>query len=240
MIRKSTIPQNHSIRSTAKDINGRVMLLMATKKVDPAGGVKGRKDDVKSHLHSTYKLPRIVLPNFDGQLQGWNGFWLEYKEAVHNNDSLTSTQKLAYLRQCMSTSKLKDLLMPSTKNPSRYEDLVVMLQERYDKPRKLHTFHSKALVDLPICRNTAEELLDQADRLQRLVDGLTDLGQWDIHSIATSIGVPTLPPVLQTEWETLTQDEVQVPPVKKLINFMRKKSSNICQLGKKGDPAPLV
>ena len=219
VIRNSTIPETHSLRTVAKEINGRVILLMATKKVEPAGGGA----DVKPHLHSSYKLPRIELPQFDGQLQRWNGFWIEFEEAVHNNNSLSPTQKLTYLRQCMGTANLKELLLPTSKDPARYSELITMLKKRYDKPRKLHHLHSRALAELPTCKNTAEDLLAGGDRLHKAVAVLVDLDQSDVHSIGTSLGVSTLPPVLQTEWETLTQGQEQVPPVEQLIAFMRQK-----------------
>ena len=96
-----------------------------------------------------------------------------------------------------------------------------MLKRGYDKPRKLHQLHSRTLAELPVCRNTAEDLLAGGDRLHKAVAGLVDLGKADVHSIGTSLGVSTLPPILQTEWETLTQEQEKVPPVDELIAFMR-------------------
>ena len=221
VLRKSTIPENHNLRKVAKEMNGRIILLMATKKVESAGGVAGGVSDVKPHVSSAYKLPKFELPKFDGNLEKWNGFWVEFEEAVHNNESLSQTQKLTYLRQCIVSPSLKELLLPTSKDPGVYAELVAMLKRGYDKPRKLHQLHSRTLAELPVCRNTAEDLLAGGDRLHKAVAGLVDLGKADVHSIGTSLGVSTLPPILQTEWETLTQEQEKVPPVDELIAFMR-------------------
>ena len=183
VLRKSTIPENHNLRKVAKEMNGRIILLMATKKVESAGGVAGGVSDVKPHVSSAYKLPKIELPKFDGNLEKWNGFWVEFEEAVHNNESLSQTQKLTYLRQCIVSPSLKELLLPTSKDPGVYAALVAMLKRRYDKPRKLHQLHSRALAELPVCRNTADDLLAGGDRLHKAVAGLVDLGQADVHSL---------------------------------------------------------
>ena len=229
VLRESTIPEGHQLRKMAKEINSRIIDLTATEKVEATGG-DGKFGPGKSVFPEAYKVPRIDLPKFNGVLERWNPFWLLFSEVVDENPAFTQTQKLTYLRQCITSQDLKDLLMPTSKDPGVYQQVVLMLKDRYDKPRKLHELYSRNLADLPVCRNTAEDLLAGGDRLYKAVAGLVDLGQFDVNTIGTSLGVCTLPPTLQTEWETLTQDQVKVPPVSELIAFMRKKSSNICKV----------
>ena len=215
------------------------MDLTATKKVESRIG-EDHKDGVggKPAFRVAWKIPRIDLPKFDGALSSWNNFWIQFEESVHNNACLTKTQKLSYLRQCVVSQSVKELLLPGAKYPGKYDSLVAMLRSRYDKPRKLHAMFCEKLASLPACRNTAEDLLEGGDRLHKLVDGLVILGQIDIHSIATSLGVATLPVALQTEWNTLTKGQKGVPPVEELITFMREKSDSMCSVGKKtGEPA---
>ena len=137
----------------------------------------------------------------------------------------------------MVSQSVKVLLLPGTKDPGVYDDLVKMLKARYDKPRKLHAMYCRTLAGLPACKNTSEDLLAGGDRLHKAVAGLVGLGQIDVYSIATSLGADTLPPTLKTEWETVTKDQKGVPPVEELVAFMREKSDSICTLGKKGEPA---
>ena len=198
--------------------------------------------DTKTFAKSkaAYKLPKIILPPFDGELHNWNGFWVDFNESVHKNVDLSNTERLYYLRQCMKTPALKSLLVTNSKNQDIYLELLETLQKRYDLPRKLHILHSRVLADLSVCKNQAEDLLEGADRIHKAVAGLMDLEQWDVKSIATSLGVNTLPSVLRTEWETLTEKEKAVPNVDRLVEFMRQKAANISHVAKKGDPAPLV
>ena len=158
---------------------------------------------------------------------------------MHNNVTLTQTQKLSYLRQCITSQSVKELLLPESRDPGVYDELVKMLKRRYDKPRKLHQMYCKTLAELPVCRNNADELLAGGDRLHKVVAGLVSLGQIDVYSIATSLGVATLPPLLQSEWETLTKDQKGVPHVDQLVSFMRERSDAVCTLDKKGEPASI-
>ena len=180
-------------------------------------------------------MQKIDLPKFDGTLEKWNHFWIQYEESIHNNESLTKTQKLSYLRQCVVSQTVKDLLLPGSKDPGVYDGLVKMLHRRYDKPRKLHELYCERLVNLPMCKGTAEDLLAAGDRLHKLVDGLVTLGQTDIQSIATSLDVATLPIPLQTEWNTLTKGQKGVPSIEEFITFLREKSDSMCSLTRKGE-----
>ena len=204
---ESTIPANHQLRKLEKDIAGRILDLISEK--GDAGGV-----EEKFHSHgknanlNAYRTDRINLPKFDGSLEQWVHFWAQFEESVHNNTMLTKTQKLGYLRQSMANQAVKNLLLPPTSSPDIYDKLIIMLQDRYNKPRKLHELYCERLATLPAC---AEDLLAGGDRLQVLVDGILALGLTDINSIATSLGVATLPTTLQSEWNTQTKGQKGVP-----------------------------
>ena len=107
VLRESTIPEGHQLRKMAKEINSRIIDLTATEKVEATGG-DGKFRPGKSVFPEAYKVPRIDLPKFDGVLERWNPFWLQFSEVVDENPAFTQTQKLTYLRQCITSQDLKD------------------------------------------------------------------------------------------------------------------------------------
>ena len=48
-----------------------------------------------AHYH---RLPKLTLPNFDGDVQTWQKFWDLLEPAVHENCNLTNEQKFSYLK----------------------------------------------------------------------------------------------------------------------------------------------
>jgi len=42
------------------------------------------------------KLPKIMLPEFSGEITEFQGFWDRYETAIHNNPSLLSVDKFTY------------------------------------------------------------------------------------------------------------------------------------------------
>ena len=228
LLQDSTIPSTHHLRTMARDLRKRNQSLQS-KKATPVDS----KDFIKpSKLSSTYKLPKLTLPPFDGELANWHKFWVRFKEAVHNNSSLTNAEKLAYLRQCMSNPALQDLLCTESEDPDVYTDIMGVLQKRFDQPRKLHAIYCRTLADLQPAKNQAQDLTRLADTLFSAVTGIRRLGQHTIEAVATSLAVTALPTTLRTEWETLTEKEREVPEVDKLITFMRQKASNVSHVTK--------
>ena len=50
-------------------------------------------------MQQTYtRLPKLLLPTFDGQALQWQSFWDSFTAAVYSNPGLTPGQKLNYLR----------------------------------------------------------------------------------------------------------------------------------------------
>ena len=49
-------------------------------------------------LPQVTRLPKLELPQFNGDPLVWQTFWDCFEAAVHSNTSLTGVQKLSYLR----------------------------------------------------------------------------------------------------------------------------------------------
>ena len=51
-----------------------------------------------STVQNVSRLPKLILPTFDGNPLYWQSFWDSYRAAVHDNPSLSDIQKFNYLR----------------------------------------------------------------------------------------------------------------------------------------------
>ena len=51
-----------------------------------------------SHSTQYYRLPKISLPSFSGDILLWQFFWDSYESTIHSNVNLTDVQKFTYLK----------------------------------------------------------------------------------------------------------------------------------------------
>jgi len=47
---------------------------------------------------SLHRLPKLILPEFNGEVSNWQTFGDTFESAIHNNPSLADVQKFTYLR----------------------------------------------------------------------------------------------------------------------------------------------
>jgi len=60
----------------------------------------------------TYKLPKIELKKFSGELKDWLALWSQF-EKIHLDKSMHDSDKFQYLVQCMITDSKAHLLVSS-------------------------------------------------------------------------------------------------------------------------------
>lgn len=51
-----------------------------------------------SRINTDFKLPKLVIQKFSGEICEWQGFWSRYETAIHNNERLSKTDKFSYLK----------------------------------------------------------------------------------------------------------------------------------------------
>ena len=52
------------------------------------------------------KLPKLELPNFDGDIINWRGFWDQFQVAIHENKTIAEIDKFTYLKSFLSNLAL--------------------------------------------------------------------------------------------------------------------------------------
>lgn len=120
-------------------------------------------------------LPRISLPTFSGNWTEWENFRGIFESLVANNDSLTSTQKLHYLKASVigeAALLINNIKVKST----NYESAWRLLVNEYDDQNAIIYAHINAFADLPYMKT---ENISELKKLRDTVasrTALMDLG----------------------------------------------------------------
>ena len=146
---------------------------------------------------------------------------------VHENSSLSTIQKLYYLKSCLKEGA-EQIIGSLELTDENYTVALPLLKDRYDNKRVIIQTHVRDLMDLPtIGKESASELRKLIDTMNTHLRALKSLGQptdsWDtllIHSLTAK-----LDRVAHQEWErSLTGTEM--PTMKEFTFFLEKR----CQI----------
>ena len=152
--------------------------------------------------------------------------WERFQAAVHNNDSLESAHKLAYLREAIRDPMTSPLLYRSSSSPTQYGDQPLIA--RYDRKHLIHKNYSLALANCNfITKGTEEEIRSLVDTAEHNLSGLKETGQGDLNTFLTSIFETKLPKRLHESWREYSKDSKTVPPIQDLLKFLKEKMDTL-------------
>ena len=135
------------------------------------------KDESVPHTNMNHhRLPKLDLPQFDGDVLQWNTFWDSYESTIHYNSTLTPIQKFSYLKAQLVGTAAQTVAGFALTN-ANYDTAVGLLRERFGQPQKTINAHMKALMDLPSPRNELISLRNYGGYLETFLRGLECLGQ---------------------------------------------------------------
>ena len=82
-----------------------------------------------NNIESTVRLPKLQLPNFDGNVLRWPEFWDIYESSVHRQD-IPKVVKYSYLKGALHGSVASVIAGISITNEGYYVAIQI-LQERF-------------------------------------------------------------------------------------------------------------
>ena len=151
---------------------------------------------VVSPSYTASRLPKLTIPQFNGDPLSWQSFWDCFDSAVHSNPNLTGVQKLSYLRaQLQGDASTAIAGFPLTN--ANYEHSVTLLKTRFGQPYKLVNAHMQALLDTPRPTNSLGSLQQFHDTIESHIRSLSSLGK-DIESYGALL-VPIILSKLPTD-----------------------------------------
>ena len=94
------------------------------------------------------QLPKLNLPIFSGDYKSWLSFYDLFNASVHNNSSLSNSQKLYYLKSSLHGDPAR-LLKSLHITDANYNSARNMLEERYSNMRIIVRSHIHAMCSHP-------------------------------------------------------------------------------------------
>ena len=98
------------------------------------------------------RLPKISVPNFDGNVINWRSFWEQFTVSVHDWSNLSPAEKLTYLKHAAKEGPAKHVVEGLSGSGDQYKEAVDCMHKRYDRPCLLHQTHVWAIIDAPSSR----------------------------------------------------------------------------------------
>jgi hypothetical protein len=95
------------------------------------------------HKRSTVKLPDIRLPTFSGKFDDWLDFKNSFTALIVDDESLSDTHKLQYLRSC-----LKDEAINVQSEDETFQSLWTALKNMYENKRYIINKHIEDLLTI--------------------------------------------------------------------------------------------
>ena len=105
------------------------------------------------------KLPKIKLPQFDGNILNWTTFWDRFNSSVHSQPSLNPVDKFSYLKGLL-TPEANECITGLSLTDDNYIEAVTLLKERYGNKQVLINAIMDSFVKLPTIhsKNHVKEL----------------------------------------------------------------------------------
>ncbi|UYV80331.1 hypothetical protein LAZ67_18002470 [Cordylochernes scorpioides] len=145
------------------------------------------KSDVKSLgssngslMAKSYKLPKIEMRKFDGELINWLPFWAQF-EKIHEDTELHDADKFHYLVQSMqSNTRARELIESYPQTADNYAKAVQALKQRYGQKDLLVEIYVRELLKLmmanvktpPDERRSVAKLYDKLETQLRSLESL--------------------------------------------------------------------
>lgn len=172
------------------------------------------------------KLPQITLPTFEGAYEDWAAFFDLFQSLIHNNSSLSSVQKLQYLRSAIQgkAAKIIESLETTEKN---YDDAIKLLKNKYDCSNRIMRRHWTLLKEIPRAhKDSPDSITNLIDSFRQHLCALENLGQpvnhWELPLI--DLLISKINPETAFQWD-LTTDNDEGLSYTHLMNFLEKRAS---------------
>jgi hypothetical protein len=151
---------------------------------------------------SVFRLPKMNLKQFDGDPKNWQDFIAIFSDLVHDNNSLTATQKMAILKRLL-TPEIRDGLGDSLSSPALYSQALKELESTYGHPSLISRTYFQSLIQLPrVNQNYYKALLKFSQTVNGAVASLKSGGY--SHELQSSSLLDTitskLPSEVQSRW----------------------------------------
>lgn len=126
-----------------------------------------------------FRLPKLELTKFDGNVKNWIGFWGQFRK-IDEDNSLDDDDKFQYLLQAMVPgSKARELVESFPPSGVNYQHAIEQLKSRFAKDELLIEIYVRELLSLVLNQATGRESMPLStlhDKLETQLRALETLG----------------------------------------------------------------
>ncbi|XP_052747989.1 uncharacterized protein LOC128200046 [Galleria mellonella] len=116
-----------------------------------------------------FKLPRLELPRYNGEIKTWLKFWSQFKK-IHMDDQIDDDDKFHYLLQCMEVGSVaREFLESFPPSGENYSIAIEQLKYRFAKDEMIIEYYVRELLNLVLAQAKGV----QKGSIRRLYDSLT-------------------------------------------------------------------
>ena len=105
--------------------------------------------------------------------------------------------------------------------PDTYRDIISELKDRFQKTREIHQSIVKSITSLASPKHTRADLRMLYDVVKTSIANLKSTKHHDVESLLSSMIYAILPAKLQLLWDQATKRDKGVPPITKLLEFVK-------------------
>ncbi len=173
------------------------------------------------------RLPQIDLPNFSGDIQDWVSFRDTFETAVSNSTTLSKSQKLTYLKSCLSgeaARHVKSLVICD----ANFDIAWTALTDRYHNDRELLFCILKRLLHQPNSSSSPVSLRNLVDVTKECLRSLEVLTIPVIHwdAIIVFILFQKLDSPSRELWEQYIRGTA-IPKLSEMFEFLEQRARAI-------------
>lgn len=129
-----------------------------------------------------FKLPRIELKKFNGDLKQWLGWWSQFKK-IHEDEELHDSDKFQYLANSMEAgSEAAELVDGYPSTAENYSKVMEALHERFGREDMLLQVYMRELLTLVISNVTSGTKIPLASLYVKLESHLRSLAALNLSS----------------------------------------------------------
>lgn len=175
-----------------------------------------------ARTHQEVKLPKIAIPNFNGDLLEWISFYDAFSSLIDTNQSLPEVSKMHYLRDCLSGTAFRLIgKLPVTE--TNYRLAWRLLCDRFHNKRAIINAHLNKFVSQANMETVnADEIRSLIDTIRESIQSVetmdVSIKDWDpilVFIIESKLDKETL-----KEWELHLGGTTEVPSYAKLMEFL--------------------
>ena len=203
---------NDKVRETKMKLNFLLFPLPSIRSGSPTVSEAGTGDTATRNQKRNFKLPKIELKKFSGDLKEWIGFWSQFQK-IDEDETLHVTDKFEYLTQALVPgSEPSDLILSFPRSATNYPKAVEELKKQFGRESLLIQVYVRELLKLAFHNVTQKEKIPVPKMFVQLKSHLRAL---ESLSLATADPSTWLFPLVESSLPEETLRAWQRNPISK-------------------------